>query len=106
MEKLGDCLAAVRSGAAPVCGLEAAMSQTLALDGLQDAAPDIAEFPARLVRTEPTPAGGRLWVEGLDKILFRCYEEGRLPSELGAPWSGKAGRIDLRNYRQFPSISA
>ncbi len=106
MKKLGDCLAAVRSGAAPVCGLEAAMSQTLALDGLQDAMPEIAEFPARLVRTEPTPSGGRLWVEGLDEVLFRCYEAGRLPSELGAPWIRKAGRIDLRNYRQFPSISA
>ena len=106
LKKLGDCLAAVRSGAAPVCGLEAAMSQTLALDGLQDAAPDIAKFPADLVRTESTPAGGRLWVESLDEILLRCYEEGRLPSELGASWSRKAGRVDLRNYRQFPSISA
>jgi predicted dehydrogenase len=105
LKKLGDCLAAVRSGAAPVCGLEAALSQTLALDGIQDAMPDIAEFPARLVRTEPTPAGDRLWVEGLDEILFRCYEEGRLPSELGAPWSRKAGWIDLRNYGTFPSIS-
>ena len=103
LKKLDDCLAAVRSGAAPVCGLEAAMSQTLALDGLQDAAPDIAPFPAGLVRTEPTPAGGRLWVEGLDEILVRCFEEGRLPSELGTPWSRKAGRIDLRSYRQFPS---
>jgi hypothetical protein len=82
------------------------MSQTLALDGLQDAVPDIAEFPAGLVRTEPTPGGGRRWVEGLDEILLRCYEEGRLPSELGAPWSRKAGRIDLRNYRQFPSVSS
>ena len=106
LKKLDDGLAAVRSGAAPVCGLEAAMSQTLALDGLQDAMPDVAEFPASLVRTEPTPTGGRLWVEGLDEILFRCYEERRLPSELGAPWSRKAGRIDLRSYRHFPSISA
>jgi len=103
LKKLWDAIAAVRTGAAPVCGLEAVLGQALAIDGMQDAAPGIVEFPKALVRFEPSPAGGRRWVEGLDDAFSRCHEEGKLPSEIGAPWSRPAGRIDLRGYRQFPS---
>ena len=106
LKKLWDCVAGVRTGAAPVCGPDAVLGQTLAVNGMQDAAQDIAPFPAELVRFEPSPTGGRRWVDGLDDILRRCFEEEKLPSEIGAPWSRPAGRIDLRDYRRFPSRPA
>jgi predicted dehydrogenase len=106
LKKLWDGIESVRTGAAPVCGLEAALGQTLAVDGMQDAAQGIAGFPKELVRFEPSPSGGRRWVEGLDDVFARCYEEGKLPSEIGAPWGRASGRIDLRGYRRYPSRPA
>jgi len=103
LKKLWDVISSVRTGRPPVCGLEAALGQTLAIDGMQDAAAGIASFPGEIVRFEPTPSGGRRWVEGLDEAFARCLEEGRLPSEIGPAWSRPAGRIDLRGYRRFPS---
>jgi predicted dehydrogenase len=105
LKKLWDAIASVRTGAPPVCGLEAVLGQTLAVDGMQDAATRIAEFPEGIVRFEASPGGGRRWVDGLDDVFARCYEEEKLPSEIGAPWSRPAGRIDLGGYRRFPSRS-
>lgn len=106
LKKLWDCVAGVRSGAAPVCGPDAALGQTLAVNAMQDAAPEIVPFPAGLVRFAPSPTGGRRWVEGLDEAFARCFEEEKLPSEIGVPWSRPAGRINLTDYRRFPSRPA
>ncbi|MBN2206808.1 MAG: Gfo/Idh/MocA family oxidoreductase [Candidatus Aminicenantes bacterium] len=82
MKKLWDAIASVRNGAAPVCGIEAASAQTLVINGMQDSAPEIVDFPDALRRREETPTGGRIWVEGLDEVFERCYAEGALPSEI------------------------
>jgi hypothetical protein len=42
-------------------------------------------------------------VEGLDEALAGCYESGRLPSEIGLPWSAKGIVVDLKEYAAFPS---
>jgi len=106
MKKLQDCLESARTGVPPVCGLEAALSQTLCLDGLQDSMPDIARFPEQLLRRETAPDRRRIWVAGLDEIFERCYETLRLPSELDVPWSRPGARVDLARYESFPSARA
>ena len=110
MNKLWQSIAGVREGGArPLCGLEAAASQTLCMNGIQDSMPDIRDFPAGLVRVVEGPGGRRgrraraLVVEGLDAALAACYESERLPSEMGVPWSAKGTKIDLREYHSFPS---
>jgi len=100
-------------GARPLCGLEAAASQTLCMNGIQDSRPEIMDFPAGLVRTVDnaggrgleveTPGARRRVVDGLDEALAACYEAGALPSELGLAWSAKGEKIDLREYAVFPS---
>lgn len=104
MKKLWVCLEAVKTGRPPVCGIEAAMSQTLALNGMQDSMPEIAGFPRHLIGEANAPGQRRIWVEGLDDILERCYEKNQLPSESDVPWSRKGRRISLRDYREFPSV--
>jgi predicted dehydrogenase len=114
MNKLWRSIAGVREeGARPLCGLEAAASQTLCTNGIQDSMPDIRDFPAGMVRTVEgpgsrrlaveTPGAARRVVEGLDEALAGCYEAGRLPSEMGLPWSAKGTAVDLRGYAAFPS---
>ena len=107
MNKLWQSIAGVRDeGARPLCGLEAAASQTLCMNGLQDSMPEIRDFPAAMVRTVEGPGAGRLAVatpgakrrivEGLDEALVGCYEAGRLPSEMGLAWSAAGTAVDLR----------
>lgn len=103
MNKLWQSIAGVRDGARPLCGLEAAASQTLCMNGMQDAMPEIRDFPAGLVRTVETEGKRRRVVEGLDEALESCYEAGCLPSEMGVPWSAKGTAIDLTDYASFPS---
>ena len=114
MNKLWQSIAGCREeGARPVCGLEAAASQTLCMNGIQDSMPDIRDFPAGLVRTVEGPGARRLAVEtpgarrrvvdGLDEALTACYEAEKLPSEIGLPWGAKGTKVDLRPYTSFPS---
>jgi predicted dehydrogenase len=114
MNKLWQSIAGAREGGArPLCGLEAAASQTLCVNGVQDSMPDIRDFPAGLVRTVEglaaprsvveTPGAKRRVVEGLDEALAACYEAEKLPSEMGLPWSAKGAVIDLTEYAAYPS---
>ncbi|OGD13875.1 MAG: hypothetical protein A2V76_04725 [Candidatus Aminicenantes bacterium RBG_16_63_14] len=103
MNKLWRSIAGVRDGTRPLCGLEAASSQILCMNGMQESMPEIRDFPAGLVRAVEAEGKRRMVVEGLDEALGSCYEAGRLPSELGVPWSAKGTAIDLREYAAFPS---
>jgi predicted dehydrogenase len=114
MNKLWLSIAGAREeGARPLCGLEAAASQTLCMNGAQDSMPEIRDFPAELVQSVDgaggrrlaveTPGSRRRVVEGLDEALAACYEAGTMPSEMGLAWSAKGEKIDLRTYGAFPS---
>ena len=37
----------------------------------------------------------RIWVEGLDNVLFNCYKQNVLPSEMNINWSKKGETIKL-----------
>lgn len=87
MNKLWASIAAVRSGALPFCGIQAALSQILCLNAAQESAPEIVAFPRELVRREGESGRERLRVEGLDEALTEAYEQERLPSETGVSWA-------------------
>lgn len=91
MKKLWDCLALVGAGEGPVCGLEAAASQTLCIEGLQESAAGITGFPPNRIRRVDERGVARTWVEGLDEELRLCYEKNALPSEIGLDW--RPGRV-------------
>jgi hypothetical protein len=114
MNKLWRSIAGVGAeGARPLCGLEAAASQTLCMNGIQDSMPEVRDFPAELVRViegpgarrlaVETPGSKRRVVEGIDEAFAACYEAWRLPSEMGLPWSAKGTVVGLGDYPGFPS---
>ena len=104
MNKLWLSIAGVRDGTRPLCGLEAAAGQTLAVNGMQDSMPEIRDFPEESVGAVAGAEGSRrLAVEGLGEAFEACYEAGALPSEIGIAWSAKGKVIDLRDYASFPS---
>jgi predicted dehydrogenase len=68
MNKLWQSIAGARGESArPLCGLEAAASQTLCVNGIQDSMPEIRDFPAGLIRIVEGPGARRLAVETPDR---------------------------------------
>lgn len=106
-QKLWDAMeAAGGEGGRPMaCPPEAASSQTLCMNGIQESVPDIVEFPGPLINKDEQDGDRLTWVTGLRETLEECYNESKLPSELGASW-GKAGKtIDLTDYHFYPGGS-
>lgn len=104
-KKLWDCIDAVRGGGGIVCGPEAALAQTLCINGAQESPEEITVFPDDLVRrcAGEGDAGEVSWVAGLPEALTGCYENAVLPAEAGHAWA-RAGRpVALDGYCWFPS---
>ena len=101
--KIWDCMDEVRSGATPACGITAAMSQTLCMNGAQESAGVVVEVPSEVIQIvgDENPI---TTIRDLLPSAVQCYEHGLLPSELGSVSWAKPGRpIDLSNYTVFPS---
>ena len=110
-QKLFDAIDLARTaGAGPgldaqavVCGPEAAMMQTLALNGLHESATEIVPFPASMLGR---PDADRFAARGLRESLLDEYRAWQLPSEAGRDWA-QAGRVvNLDGYAHFPGGSA
>ncbi len=103
LRKLSEALALVRNSSRPVCGIEAAMSQTLCLNGAQDSMPETIRFPSSILRRQGQPGQMSITVEGLEDVLEECFEKNLLPSELAVSWSKRGKIVNLIRYRNFPS---
>jgi predicted dehydrogenase len=106
-QKLFVAIEAARPGAEPavppvVCGPEAAMAHTLAVNGLHESARDIVPFPAEMIGR---PEVDRTAARGLREALLDDARAGRLPSESGRSWA-RAGRVvRLEGYEHYPGGS-
>jgi len=105
-KKLWDSVAAVRSGQPLPCGVEAASSQTLCINGFQESAASIVDFPARLQEREGEPGSRFIFTRGLEEAFVQCYESGLLPSEMRIPWSRPAVEVSLDDYQSYPAKKA
>jgi len=102
LKKMWEAINLTRGAGLPACGLEAATSQTLCSNGAQDSMPRVQNFPRSLLKKEGDPGKATLFVEGLAETMKECYDQGRLPSELGVSWSKKGKIIALIDYKSFP----
>jgi predicted dehydrogenase len=103
LRKIWQAVRAVDGVELPSCGLEAAMSQTLCLNGAQESMAKVEPFSPSLLDIRGEPGKRSIVVRGLAETLKSCYERNLLPSDLGAIWSRKGRVIDLTGYRHFPS---
>jgi predicted dehydrogenase len=44
-------------------------------------------------------------IKGIDHVLRKAHEDGKLFSEVGAAWAKKSGKFDLRGYKKFPTTA-
>ena len=90
-EKLWLTVRAARNGAAdqpPIpCGIEAAAPHTLCTWAAQESMPEITPFPQPLIQVSGVAGARQTVVRELDQALADCYEQWRLPSELGFGWA-------------------
>jgi predicted dehydrogenase len=98
--KLVAALDRARGTGPIVCGPEAAMSQTLAVNGMHDSVAGIPSLPESMLHREPSPE--RVYAAGLDEVLLGCYRDGTLPAESGVPWAVAGRTISLADYHHFP----
>jgi hypothetical protein len=82
-----DC---IRTGEAPLCGIEASAAQTALVCAAQESAVEIGGFPKSSVMMQARELGTLRWVQQLEAQLTVCYESMRLPTEAGFSW-GKPG---------------
>ncbi|MGI6189974.1 MAG: Gfo/Idh/MocA family oxidoreductase [Clostridiales bacterium] len=99
MNKLWMTIDAVKGLQPVICGIEAASSQTICINGMQEAVPQIPYFPENLVRYDEDT--GIAWVEGLNDILKMCYREWKLPHETGVSWAKAGRKMGLDKYDYF-----
>ncbi|NOY61250.1 MAG: Gfo/Idh/MocA family oxidoreductase [Calditrichaeota bacterium] len=102
VKKMWDAIRAVQTGEKIVCGPEAASSQTLCVNGMQESMPEIVNFPDEQIFVCGEIGDKINYVKGLKDSLFECYEKNALPGELGFEWSKNGKEIDLRDYHEFP----
>ncbi len=100
LRKLSEAVAAIRQPKPVICGLEAARSQTLCVNGIQESFPEVTEFPESMIQKEVQE--GRLWVDGLEEAFSECYRKGILPSEGNFSWAHAGRAVDLRDYHYYP----
>ncbi len=98
--KLFEAVAAVRDPKPIVCGPEAALAQTLCMNGMQESVPEIRTLPESLIYRDPGEK--RRFAKGLDRELYDCYVKGLLPSEARLSWACAGRHVNLENYRYFP----
>jgi predicted dehydrogenase len=90
IQKMWDCVGAIRGGPLPPSGAEAAAAEVLCVNGAQLSHP-IITIPAQYVKRIGESGARSTEVEGLYDMLFRCFDAMLLPSELPeglrAPWA-------------------
>jgi len=98
--KLFEAVKSVNNPKPIICGPEAAYSQTLCVNGIQESVPDIPTFPESMIQREEKKR--RCWIKGFDRVLYNCYQEAILPNEANLPWSKKGKSVNLCHYNYFP----
>lgn len=91
--KFWTILDAIQNGSELPCGLEAASVHTKCINSIQESVPDAVAFPNDLIcRDESRKI---TWVKGLADVLNRCYDEWKMPCELGTSWASCGKDISL-----------
>ncbi len=83
--KLWIMIDSIRKNEPVSCGIEAAAAQTQVMAAAQQN--EIMSFPPSLVRVQEHEGERLRVVEGLAEGLLQCYEQHKMPSEIGFNWA-------------------
>ena len=98
VEKLESAVRSARTGKEGPCSIDASLSSLRLANGLLDYIP-IREFDRSMVKFDEEQQV--VFVPGLHLDLYRCYEQWKLPSELGIPYAVPETEFLLEGYDKF-----
>ena len=101
-QKLWHCLAAISDAQPIACGLAAARSHTLCVNGIQDSVGTSVELPRDMIEVVGLPGNRLVSSPELAALLKACFRANALPSELGTSWAHCGRTIDLSGYHSYP----
>ncbi len=104
LQKLWDALNAVRDGKPPACGIQAALSHLLCANGAQEAR-EIEPLPQSTIAVAGEPGNLTVYIPEIAEMFMDCYQQAKLPHEIGVPWSKPGRSIDLTHYERYPQFS-
>ncbi len=104
-QKLWSCLTSIADTQPMACGLAAARSHTLCVNGIQDSIGTSVDLPRDLIESVGPPGGRLASSSELAALLQACFQASALPSELGTSWAHCGRLIDLRRYHRYPGVS-
>ncbi len=88
MDKVWLTLDNIENHTPTVCGIEAAGAHTRCICAAQGS--PITTFAERITQRVPADGSHRFVVDGLGSTLMRCYQEFRMPADLGAAWATRS----------------
>lgn len=92
-DKINVCIQAIQEGHQRIlCNVDTATPHVEAIHAIHDAVPSPMEFPKEIRRYDK--ALKLRYVHGLEETLLACYEDWKLPYDLGVQWS-KGGYVRL-----------
>ncbi|PAW77844.1 MAG: hypothetical protein B9S32_09590 [Verrucomicrobia bacterium Tous-C9LFEB] len=83
--KLWQAVNSARTGASPLCGIDAASAHTRCVNHMHDAGFPIHDFPSSSIEVDHSGDAPRCFVPGLQEALNRCYDHRTLLAE---EWRG------------------
>lgn len=102
--KLWCCVDAVRHGSPVACGLEAARSHTICVNGIHESSSAATRFPLSMIERSGHRGQVLTHVPELPEAMRLCFRQAMLPSELGYPWAENGKRVGLNGYCRFPQL--
>ena len=99
IRKLWMAIDSVCEGKPVVCGLEAASSQVLCINGAHESMPEIVDFPKEIIKVETNK--NITYVDGLNEIIKECYKDAVLPYEKGTAWAKQGKKVNMEGYSCF-----
>ncbi|MCK5812432.1 MAG: Gfo/Idh/MocA family oxidoreductase [Clostridiales bacterium] len=102
MKKIFTCIKTIRNEDEIPCPIDAAVPQLMVINAVSEEVP-ITQFPKDVVVSGEIKGETLLYVEGMNEILDKCYEQEKLPSEMGYKWAISQPTINVTNYTKFTS---
>ncbi|MHB1294054.1 MAG: Gfo/Idh/MocA family protein [Anaerolineae bacterium] len=88
--------------AAPLCSVAQAAPQVLAVNLAFESSSGIRTIPASACYETALGGSPLIAIRGMEEFLQAAYAQGKLPSELGAPWAVASEPVRAEGYTAFP----
>lgn len=100
-KKLWDMIDTVKTKSAVACGIEAALAQTLCINGASESN-EVVSIPREHIGIEAS--SGLVYVNGLEKLFWELYQQEKMPSEKQVNWANAGAAVNMEGYSYFPTF--